>query len=225
MPKRKSKILYIDTNVILDYISNEDNNVIVLMNSVKSRDWKLRSSTFAMIELAEYRRNEIYLWDKLSQKKSLNNIIKKIKNSRERKNLKSHHFEQVSDWLDNLRKELPNLDFLDLDRSKNPKIKSSWDYAYHFGIYSNMNAKDVIHLSTAITAALNKECDFFITSDGDLFNESIQILKDYKLQTTIKVMKPKEFIEKYPPIKRKKSLPLTARGAGAAEGHKKNLKS
>ena len=39
-----------------------------------------------MIELSEYRRNKIYLWDKLSQKKSLNNIIKRIKNPRERKN-------------------------------------------------------------------------------------------------------------------------------------------
>ena len=91
-----------------------------------------------MIELSEYRRNKIYLWDKLSRKKSLNNIIKKIKNPRERKNLKPHYFEQVSNWIDNLQKELPNLDFLDLDRSRDPKILSGLNYASHFGIYSNM---------------------------------------------------------------------------------------
>lgn len=82
MQKRKSKILYIDTNVVLDFVADKDNNVIVLMKSVKSRGWKLRISTFAMIELAEYRKNEIFLWDKLSKNKSLNSIVKRIKNPR-----------------------------------------------------------------------------------------------------------------------------------------------
>ncbi len=80
MQRKKSKILYIDTNVILDFVADKDNYTVVLMESVKTRSWKLRISTFAMIELAEYRKNEIFLWDKLSQNKSLNNIIKRIKN-------------------------------------------------------------------------------------------------------------------------------------------------
>ena len=85
MLRRKNKILYIDTNVALDYITDKDKNVIVLMKSVKSRKWKLRISTFAMIELAEYRKNEIYLWGELSKNRSLNSIIKKIKNPRDNK--------------------------------------------------------------------------------------------------------------------------------------------
>ncbi len=96
MQRKKSKILYIDTNVILDFVADKDNYTVVLMESVKTRSWKLRISTFAMIELAEYRKNEIFLWDKLSQNKSLNNIIKRIKNPRENKKLKKYHFEQVS---------------------------------------------------------------------------------------------------------------------------------
>ena len=204
MPKRKSKILYIDTNVVLDYIADKDNNVIVLMKSVKSRRWKLRISTFAMIELAEYRKNEIFLWDKLSQNKSLNSIIKRIKNPRENKKLSFYHFEQLENWLNNLEEALPNIGFLDLTSSKVKSVPSSWHLAYYLGTYSNLNAKDVIHLSTAAAAAQNNECDFFITSDGDLYKESNKLIKENKWTTKIKVMKPKEFVEKYPPVKKKK---------------------
>ena len=203
MQKRKSKILYIDTNVALDYVVDKENNVIVLMNSVKSRGWKLRLSTFAMIELSEYRRNEIFLWNKLSQNRSLNSIIKKIKNPRDNKRLKPYHFEQVSDWLWDLENMLPNIDFLDLDSSKQKNIPSSWHLARYISIFSNLNAKDIIHLSTAIAAALNHECDFFITRDGDLYKESNRIIEENKWKTKLKIMKPKEFIEKYPPVKKK----------------------
>jgi len=203
MQRKKSKILYIDTNVILDFVVDKDNYTVVLMESVKTRDWKLRISTFAMIELAEYRKNEIFLWDKLSQNKSLNSIIKRIKNPRENKKLKRYHFEQVSSWLENLQQQLPNIGFLDLDSSKDENIQSSWQLAHELGIYSNLNAKDVIHLATAIAASQNKECDFFITNDGDLYNESNKIIKEIKLENKLKVLKPKEFVEQFPPIKKK----------------------
>jgi len=88
MPKRKNKIIYVDTNIIIDYFADKDTNAVVAMKSIKTRGWKLRTSTFAMIELAEYKRNEIYLWDKLSKKQSLNSIIKKIRNPRNNKKLK-----------------------------------------------------------------------------------------------------------------------------------------
>lgn len=203
MPKRKSKTLYIDTNVILDFVTDKDNNVVVLMKSVKSRGWKLRISTFAMIELAEYRKNELFLWEQLSKNKSLNSIIKKIKNPRDNKKLKAHHFEQVSDWLINLQEELPNIGFLDLDPSKKKDEVSSWELAHDISVYSNLNAKDVIHLATAIAAAQNNDCDFFITSDGDLYKESHEIKNAVGLKRKLKIMKPKDFIEIYPPIKKR----------------------
>lgn len=203
MPKRKSKILYIDTNVILDFIADKDSNVIVLMKSVKSRGWRLRTSTFAMIELAEYRKNELFLWDQLSKNKSLNSIIKRIRNPRDNKKLKSHHFDQASDWLSGLQEKLPNMGFLDLDSPKNKNELGSWDLAHDISVYSNLNAKDVIHLATAVAAAQNQDCDFFITSDGDLYKESSEIMKLVKLQNKLKIMKPKDFIEIYPPIKKK----------------------
>ena len=201
MPRKKSKILYIDTNVILDFCVDKDNNVIVLMKAVKSRGWKLRISTFAWVELAEYRRNEIYLWDKLSRNKSLNSIMKRIRNPRDNKKLGTYHFEQVAEWLDEIQKQLPNLDFLDLEPRKKKDEMSGWDIASFLSINSNLNAKDVIHLSTALAAYLNDECDFFITSDGDLYKESTKILDDIKGKLT--VIKPKDFIEKYPPIKKR----------------------
>ena len=202
--KRKSKILYIDTNVVLDFIADKDNNVIVLMKSVKSRGWKLRISTFAMIELAEYRKNEIFLWDKLSKNTSLNKIMKRIRNPRDNKKLKDFQFEQVSNWLDDLQSELPNIDFLDIGPSEGKDKIGSWQLALDLGIYSNLNAKDVIHFATAIAAAQSNSCDFFITSDGEFYKEAKRIVEDLKMKNKLKILKPKDFIEKYPPIKKMK---------------------
>ncbi len=202
MQKRKSKILYIDTNVVLDFIADKDNNVVVLMKSVKSRGWKLRISTFAMIELAEYRKNEIFLWDKLSKNTSLNKIMKRIRNPRDNKKLKDFQFEQVSNWLDDLQSELPNIDFLDIGPSEGKDEISSWQLARDLSIYSNLNAKDVIHFATAIAAAQSNGCDFFITSDGEFYKGAKKIVEDLKMKNKLKILKPKDFIEKYPPIKK-----------------------
>ena len=57
---------------------------------------------------------------------------------------------------------MPNLGFRDLDSSKDENIPSSWQLAHELGIYSNLNAKDVIHLATAIAASQNKKCDFLL---------------------------------------------------------------
>lgn len=207
MPAKKgqNKILYIDTNVALDFAVDKDENVVVLMNSVKTRGWKLRTSTFAMIELAEYKKNELFLWDKLSQNYSLNNILKRIKNHRDNKKLKSYHFEQVSSWLDSLQSQLPKISFLDLDSPKQENQASSWQLAHEISVYSNLSAKDTIHLATAMAAAVNGECDFFITSDGDLIKEAAVILQEAKMVQKLTVLRPKEFVEMYPPLKRSKS--------------------
>lgn len=199
---KKSKILYIDTNVVLDYVADKDNNVIVLMESVKSRGWKLRISTFAWIELAEYRRNEIYLWKQLSERKSLNSIIKRIKNQKDNKKLSDYHFNQVEEWLNNIQNTLPNIDFIDIDKARNDNEISGWELASYLSIHSNLNAKDIIHLATAIAASINGECDYFITSDADLFNEAQKIVTNNKIK--LKIIKPKDFALTFPPQKRSK---------------------
>jgi predicted nucleic acid-binding protein len=201
MPKRKNKIIYVDTCVIIDYFADKETNAVVMMKSVKTRGWRLRTSTFAMIELAEYRRNEIYLWDKLSQKKSLNSVVKKIRNPRTNKKLKDHQLIRVAEWLEELEKNLPNIGFLDLEPSKDKDTDSGWDLAHYISKYSNLNSKDVIHLASALASAINDDCDFFITNDGDLSKETNKFLKEYKLTRTLKVFSPKQFVDKYPPLK------------------------
>lgn len=201
MPRRKNKIIYLDTCVILDYLDKEENSV-VLMKSVKDRKWEIRTSTFGMVELAEYRRNEIYLWHKLSNKKSLNTLMKAIRNPQREKKLKDYQFSELSDWLANIHTALPKFQSLDLTSSEKPDVQSSWQLAYDLSISTNLNAKDNVHLATAISASLNKECDFFITIDGNLYDEAKRIVTEFKMKKKLQIIKPKEFIERYPPLKK-----------------------
>jgi len=201
MSRRKNKVIYLDTCVILNYLDKEENSV-VLMKSVKDRNWEIRTSTFGMVELAEYRRNEIYLWHKLSNKRSLNAIMKAIRNPRKEKKLKDYQFSELSDWLANVQTALPKFQSLDLTSSENQEVQSSWQLAYDLSISTNLNAKDNVHLATAISASLNGECDFFITTDGNLYNEAKRIIAEFKMGKKLQIMKPKEFIKKYPPLKK-----------------------
>lgn len=201
MPKRKSKILYLDTCVVLDYL-DKDENTVVLMNSVKKRKWATRTSTFAMVELAEYKRNEIFLWHRLSNRYSLNTLLKSIRNPRKKKKLSTYQLNELSEWLETIQKNLPKFSSLDLTNSENESEQSSWQLAYDLSISTNLNAKDIIHLATAVAAAVNNECDFFITNDGGLYEEADKVTSELKIRQKLKVYKPKEFIEKYPPPKK-----------------------
>lgn len=202
MPKRKNKILYLDTCVILDYLDKEEHSV-VLINSARKRKWQTRTSTFGMIELAEHRRNEIFLWHRLSNKRSLNAVLKAIRNPRKKKRLKDFQFSELSSWLEeDIQDNLPKFQSLDLATSDREDVQSGWQLAYDLSISTNLNSKDNIHLATAIAASLNNECDFFITRDGDLYEEAKRVVTELKIKQKLNVLKPKEFGELYPPPKK-----------------------
>jgi|GEM_PF-2436483 len=193
--KRKNRIVYLDTNVILDFI-DKDSEAVVLMKSLKTRGWQLRVSTLGMIELIDYKKNDLYLWKKLSKGSSLNTILKRIRDPRNDRKLRQYDFQQVSEWLEQVIAELPNIGFLELNED------DAWQLALKISVYSNLQTKDVIHFATAVAAAQNDGCDFFITSDGQLLKEAVRLKLGITGIRSLKLMKPREFVDKYPPLKK-----------------------
>lgn len=181
MPKRRkskateTEAFYVDTNVALDYITGRNPEAISVLDSLKETGAIIVSSSFLVMEAADFKKDSIYFVQKAIDEKW---EIKKITRQCYEKNLKEGDFYNVSDWIDELKSKLKLelYDFLvDTD---------TWELAQYISQSSNLAAPDVIHLSSAIIAAqsgietgTNKvtPCKIFISNDGFLKKEAEKI--------------------------------------------------
>ncbi len=192
MLKRKNKVnkkvIYLDTSAILDYILKRNDVVPVLWRSIKKRKWRITTSAFAMMEIADWKKRDLFGRNKLELKWDMDNIL----SHKNKPDLTDYEFKKVKDWLNNCE-ELTQVDFVELENE-------AWLKAREISAETNLLAKDALHFSTAYAFALNNECDFLITSDGDFKKEAeVYLLKNKKCK--LKIFLPDEFIEKYPPSK------------------------
>lgn len=187
MLKRKNrKIIYLDTSAILDYILKRDEDAAVLLRSIKKRKWKITTSAFAMMEIADWKKRDLFGRNKLELKWDMDNILSHKNNL----DLIDYEFKKVNDWLKNCE-ELTRIDFVELEGE-------AWLKAREISANTNLLAKDALHFSTAYAFALNNECDFLITSDGNFKKEAETYLSNNK-KCKLKIFLPKEFVEIYPP--------------------------
>ncbi len=181
MPREeKDKIIekqafYVDTNIALDYITRRNPEAVAILDSLKEKGAVIVSSSFLVMEAADFKKEAIYFVQKAIDEKW---EIKKITRQCYEKDLREGDFYNVSDWIDDLRKKLKLklYDFLvDTD---------TWELAQSISQSSNLAAPDVIHLSSAIIATLlgieigkNKvvPCKIFISNDGFLKKEAKKI--------------------------------------------------
>ena len=184
MPReRKDKIaekqaFYIDTNIALDYITGRNAEAISVLDGLKGMRAIIVSSSFLVMEAADFKKDSIYLIEKAMNQKW---EIRKIIRSSDRKDLKEGDFSNVSDWIDDLRKKL-KLQLYNFLRNS-----AAWELAQHISQSSNLAAPDVIHLSSAIIAAqwgikIGKNvvpCKIFISDDGFLKKEAKKIKQQF----------------------------------------------
>ncbi|MDO8486575.1 MAG: hypothetical protein Q7S77_02685 [Candidatus Staskawiczbacteria bacterium] len=190
MPKeiKRNKIFYIDTNIVLDYITGRNVQTISVLEKIKNKGWKCISSSFLTMEVADYKKDNIFLFEKAMEKKW---EMRKIFRETYKKDLKSGDFDKVLDWfLDFLEKY--NLELFDFLINTD-----NWFLAQNIAFNSNLSAPDVVHLASAIIGATNKQCQVLITNDNFFTTEANKVLLSRGLNKKLKIMTTSEVEKQY----------------------------
>jgi predicted nucleic acid-binding protein len=186
--KRKSKSFYIDTNVALDYATNRDIQTVTLLENIKDRGWKCVSSSFLAMEMADYKKDYLYITKAINRKIEVRNVLRGIGD----KGLRPADFEETDEWFGEFRQRFKNLELYDFMQDEN-----AWTLAAEISLGSNLMAPDVIHIASAIIGARHGYCEVLITKDKVMREETEMLIKKYKLRGKLKVMTPAQVKQKY----------------------------
>ena len=187
--KRKSKSFYIDSNIALDYITARNRETILVLNKIKDKDWKCVSCSFLAMELADYKKDSLFVIDKAIEKKwEMRKILRETYN----KDLKRGDFEKVFDWFNEFRQEYKNIELYDF-----LKNSDDWQLAQEISFNSNLNAPDAMHLTSVILGAIGSYCQILITNDQPFSKEARRIIEDHKMNSKLKVMTISEVKKKF----------------------------
>jgi len=198
MPKQKRKIktFYVDTNVVLDYITGRNSQTISTLAKIKDKGWKCVSASFLTMEVADYKKDSLFFVDKAIEKKW---EMRKIVRESYQKDLKQGDFEKTFDWFVEFLNTYDNLEIYDFLISN-----EDWFYAQNIAFNSNLNAPDTIHLASAIKGALMGYCQVFITNDKFFTTEAGKIIGNRKFKTKLKFMTISDVDKKFFPNPKKK---------------------
>jgi len=190
MPKKKRKIksFYIDTNIVLDYITGRNTQTISVLEKIKNKGWQCISSSFLTMEIADYKKDSLFFIDKAIEKKwEIRKIIRETYN----KDLGRGDFEKTLNWfVDFLGKyNLELFDFL--------VTTENWFLAQNIAFNSNLSAPDAVHLASAIIGAFNGQCQVFITNDKFFTTEANKVIESRKLKRKLEIMTVAEVEKKY----------------------------
>jgi predicted nucleic acid-binding protein len=178
--KRKSKSFYIDTNIALDYMTGRNRETVLVLGKLKDKNWKCVSSSFLAMELADYKKESLFVVDKAIEKKW---EMRKIIRATDKKDLRKGDFEKVYEWFNEFRQDYKNIDLYDF-----LKNSDDWQLAQAISFNSNLAAPDVIHLASAMLGSVAGYCQILITHDEFLSKEGKRIVDDYKLASKLKIM-------------------------------------
>jgi len=181
MPRKtKSRLFYIDTNIALDYITGRNRQTVLVLGKIKDKGWKCVSSSFLAMELADYKKESLFVIDKAIEKRW---EMRKIIRATDKKDLRRGDFEKVYEWFNEFRQDYKNIDLYDFLKNSN-----DWQLAQEISFNSNLVASDVIHLTSAILGSVAGYCQVLITHDELLSKEGKRIIQDYKLTSKLKIM-------------------------------------
>ena len=188
MLKRKNKTVYLDTNVVLDFLLKRRTDAMLLIESLRSRKWTMITSSFTMVEMSDWKKRDLFMRNKVELNWGMDSIF----GSKNKTDLGAYEFEKVSRWLLDSG-TLLNISFIDLADS------AGWQALRDISANTNLLAKDSLHLCTALISALNKQCDTLITEDGDFIKEANKYLKLRHYKQKLEVCTSKDFVKKFPP--------------------------
>ncbi len=191
MPKKisRNRAFYIDTNIALDYITGRNRQTILILDKIKDKGWKCVSSSFLAMELADYKKDSLFIIDKAIEKKW---EMRKILRESPKKDLKRGDFEKVYDWFNEFKQDYKNIELFDF-----LKDSDDWQIAQGISFNSNLSAPDVIHIASAMLGSVVDYCQVLITHDEVLCREAKRIIEDSGLNKKLKIMTISEVKEKF----------------------------
>ncbi|MFA6422874.1 MAG: hypothetical protein WCW17_00300 [Patescibacteria group bacterium] len=173
MLEEKNKVFYIDTNIALDCATNRNIHTILLIERIKEQNWKCVSSAFLAMEMADYKKDSLFITDRIINKKwETRKVLREVY----KKTLRESDYEELSEWLKefNQRYKIEMYDFL--------SEAKGWDLAQQISNKYSITAADSIHLASAVLGSLSQGIEIFITEDKDLKQITYQIVKDLKVE-------------------------------------------
>lgn len=191
MPKkqRKSRAFYIDTNIVLDYITGRNTQTISVLEKIKSKSWQCISSSFLTMEAADYKKDSLFFVDKAIEKKW---EMRKIMRETYNKDLGRGDFEKVFNWFVEFLKNYKNLVLYDFLTTNN-----NWFLAQSISFNSNLSAPDTVHLTSAILGATRGYCQVLMTNDKFFTTEANKIIENFGLKGKLKIMTVAKVEKKY----------------------------
>lgn len=191
MPKgiRRSKSFYIDTNIALDYLTGRNRQTVLVLGKLKDKEWKCVSSSFLAMEMADYKKDSLFVIDKAIEKKW---EMRKIIRATDKKDLRRGDFEKVYEWFNEFKQDYKNIDLYDFLKNSNDR-----QLAQAISFNSNLSAPDAIHLASAMLGSRAGYCQVLITHDELLSKEGKRIIQDNKLSGKLKIMSIAEVKDKF----------------------------
>ena len=190
MPRKtKNRLFYIDTNIALDYITGRNRQTVLVLGKIKDKGWKCVSSSFLAMELADYKKESLFVIDKAIEKRW---EMRKIIRATDKKDLRRGDFEKVYEWFNEFRQDYKSIDLYDFLKNSN-----DWQLAQEVSFNSNLAAPDVIHLTSAMLGSVAGYCQVMITHDEMLSKEGKRIIQDYKLASKLKIMTIAELRDRF----------------------------
>ena len=186
---RINKSFYIDTNIALDYITGRNRQTVLVLGKLKDNGWKCVSSSFLAMEMADYKKESLFVIDKAIEKRW---EMRKIIRATDKKDLRRGDFEKVYEWFNEFRQDYKNIDLYDF-----LKNSDDWQLAQAISFNSNLAAPDAIHLASAMLGSLASYCQVLITHDELLSKEGRRIIQVYKLSGKLKIMSIADGKEKF----------------------------
>ncbi len=194
-------IIYLDTNIIRDCFKRRNLNTIRLMEIIRERKIKCKSSAFSIMELINVEKDHVFFNKELLKGEEISSILR----GKSERNLKLDELTDLWGEISNLLESYKFIEFINIEGS-------GWDMAFGICRIGNLDADDSIHLATAIS-----DCDVLVTSDGFLKKEGTRILdahnkvakKDVNFKKiSLKILTPIEVLNKLTKTKKKSKKKL-----------------
>ncbi|USN95095.1 MAG: PIN domain-containing protein [Candidatus Nomurabacteria bacterium] len=173
--------LYLDTNVIRDYLENRNTNSIQLLELARHKGWECVTSAFTMMEVADLEQDSIFFQKTVIRKKW---DADKFLRERRQKELTDSDYQDLEEYLDVVPVRLPFLTFFNLS-------EDGWQIAQYIASHSVLSAVDTIHLATAYSA----KSDIVVTNDSGFIKHGNKILEKSKRAGQIAICLPEKVEE------------------------------